>query len=108
LGATQKRVELALNVYTIEFTPAAARQLRKLPRQVQSQLSPVVDALALDPRPHGAIKLTDVTFAGNEMVAKGTALYRLRSGDYRIIYTLEDQQLVVVVVSVADRKEVYR
>lgn len=108
MGATQKRVEFAVKPYRLDFTSGAARQLRKLPRQVQSQLSPVIDALALNPRPHGAIKLTDVTFAGNKTIAKGAPLYRVRSGDYRLVYTLENEQLIVLVVSVADRKEVYR
>lgn len=94
--------------YRIVFTSPAARQLRKLSFGVRSQMSPVIDALALNPRPQGVIKLTDVTFAGDETIAKGSALYRVRSGDYRIVYTLENEQLIVLVVSVGDRKEVYR
>ncbi len=83
--------------YTVEFRPSAAREFRHLTRQVQAQLQPVIDALASNPRPHNVIKL------------EGRAdLYRVRSGDYRIIYEIQDKALVVAIVRVGNRREVYR
>lgn len=83
--------------YRIEYLPAALRDLRKLPRQAQLQVAPVIDALAGEPRPSGVVKL------------HGTDdLYRVRSGDYRIVYRVQDDVLLVVVVTVGNRREVYR
>lgn len=83
--------------YTITFKPVARRDFDKLPRQAQVQVQPVIDALASNPRPHNVVKLKD----------KGN-LYRVRSGDYRIIYEIQDAVLVVLVVEVGNRKEIYR
>jgi mRNA interferase RelE/StbE len=82
--------------YQVEVRPAARRQIRKLPIAAQDQIRPVVRALADEPRPHGVSKLT------------GSDLYRVRSGDYRIVYEIHDAVLVVVVVTVGHRGEVYR
>ena len=84
--------------YTVDFTPAAARQFRKLPRNVQGILRPTINALAEDPRPQGVKTLTNA--------AQGT--YRIREGDYRIVYDIEDDVLLVLVVRVGHRREVYR
>jgi mRNA interferase RelE/StbE len=84
--------------YTVDFTPAAARQFRKLPRNVQAVLRPAIDALAEEPRPPGVKKLTSTE--------QGT--YRIREGDYRIVYDIEDDILLVLVVRVGHRREVYR
>ena len=83
--------------YTIEVAPAAERQLAALPKPIQTQIVRRIDKLAGDPRPHGVEKIT-----GED------DLYRVRSGDYRILYTINDQELLVLVVKIADRKEVYR
>lgn len=83
--------------YRLEFTKPAARQFKSLPRQVQQRLQPKIDALAMEPRPAGMVKL-----AGEE------ELYRVRVGDYRIIYTIQDDQLLVLVVTIAHRREAYR
>jgi mRNA interferase RelE/StbE len=84
--------------YTIDFTPAAAREFRKLPRNVQAVLRPAIDALAEEPRPLGVKKLTDTE--------QGT--YRIREGDYRIVYDIDDDVLLVLVVRVGNRRDVYR
>jgi mRNA interferase RelE/StbE len=83
--------------YRIEFTPSAARAYEKLERLIRERLAPKIDSLADNPRPHGAEKL-----AGAE------SRYRLRSGDYRIIYAIEDGPRLVTVAVVAHRREVYR
>ncbi len=88
--------------WSLRWEPASVRQLKKLPRAVQPRLVALAEALRNNPRPSGVVKLSD------ERHASGNALYRARSGDYRLVYTLENEHLVVVVVAVGDRKEVYR
>jgi mRNA interferase RelE/StbE len=83
--------------YGIGIEPAALRQLHKLPRPVQMRVRAAIDALAANPRPSGVVKLE-----GNPV------LYRLRVGDYRVIYEVRDAALRVLVVKVADRKAAYK
>ncbi len=83
--------------YQIEFVKQAAKQLKALPAQEQERLQPKIDALANEPRPIGVIKLT-----GEE------DLYRIRVGDYRIVYSIQDDQLLVLVVKIGHRRDVYR
>ncbi len=83
--------------YAVEFSPGAEREFRKLAREIQLGLRPRIVALAYDPRPAGAKKL------------KGRHdLWRIRAGDYRIVYEVRDRTLVVLVVRVAHRREAYR
>lgn len=82
--------------YTVEFRPSAAKQLRSLPKGVRRTIMMVVDALADNPRPSGAVRL------------KGTGYLRVRIGDYRVVYDVQDSVLRVLVVRVAHRREVYR
>lgn len=84
-------------MYRVEFTSAAARQVRKLPREHRARVQARVRELASDPRPTGAIKLAGETTA-----------WRTRIGDYRVIYDIFDDVLVVTVVAVGHRREVYR
>lgn len=84
-------------VYTVEFSPGAARDFRKLAREIRLRLRPRIDALADQPRPAGAKKLS----ASHE-------LWRIRGGDYRIVYEIRDRILVVLVVRIGHRREVYR
>lgn len=84
-------------VYRVEFTKKAAKELERLPEKVQRQIAPVVDGLANEPRPAGCEKL-----AGED------DLWRVRSGDYRLIYTVRDDLVIVTVVRIAHRKDVYR
>ena len=82
--------------YTVIIKPAAERQLRRLGPEAQRRLRPAIDALSADPRPPGYKKL----------VGEGD-LYRIRVGDYRIIYTIQDRILVVEVVKIGHRGNVY-
>jgi mRNA interferase RelE/StbE len=83
--------------YTIEVTPAARRDLRALERRVLQRVDRKIRELADNPRPPGVEKL------------KGTDdLYRVRVGDYRILYQIEDVRLLVVLVRIRDRREAYR
>lgn len=84
--------------YSIEFTPAAERQLTALPKPIQAQIVRRIETLHNNPRPDGVKKLKD---------ADGL-YYRVRQGDYRILYTVHDKKLTIIIVKVADRKEVYR
>lgn len=83
--------------YTVLFRSSAARQLRKLDRPIRVRISTVIDSLASNPRPVGAEK-----FRGEE------SILRLRVGDYRILYQIVDDRLIVLVVRVGHRREVYR
>ncbi|MGL5816145.1 MAG: type II toxin-antitoxin system RelE family toxin [Phycicoccus sp.] len=80
----------------VEFTSAAARQVKKLPRAVRRRVLTAVADLAQDPRPHGSRKL----------VGERTA-WRIRIGDYRVIYDVVDETLTVTVVRAAHRREAY-
>jgi mRNA interferase RelE/StbE len=83
--------------YKVLFTPAAERQLRKLERPIQLKVATVVAALAEDPR-HVEVE----RMAGGEM-------YKVRAGrDHRIVFEISDKQVVVVVIRIGDRKDVYR
>lgn len=84
-------------LYQIEFSRQADRQFRSLPSQIRQRLRLRIDALAARPRPHGSEKLS-----GYEQ------FYRIRVGDYRIVYAVEDDRLLVLVVKVGHRREVYR
>jgi mRNA interferase RelE/StbE len=83
--------------YTILFKKSALKELRKLTKAFSEQVAREIDGLARNPRPQGHKKLK-----GNEN------LYRIRSGNYRILYQIQDKILIVLVVRIGDRKEVYR
>jgi mRNA interferase RelE/StbE len=82
--------------YRIEFRPAALRELRKIDRAVQPRLHGAIALLAQDPRPPASRQL------------RGRDGYRLRVGDYRIIYTINDGILLIVIVTVGHRRDVYQ
>ncbi len=83
--------------YLVEIAPAARRQLSKLTVDVQKRILKRLDRLEENPRPPGVEKLSGIE-----------SLYRIRIGDYRVIYRIEDQILLVLVLKVGDRKDVYR
>jgi len=82
--------------YRIEVRPAAARQLRKLDPPTARRIQGAIALLADDPRPPASRPLT------------GRPAWRVRVGDHRVIYTIEDDRLVVVVVTIGHRRDVYR
>ena len=83
--------------YRILFVSRAEKGFRRLSADIQDRIISVINSLAEDPRPSGAVKL------------KGSDnLYRVRVGDHRIIYAIEDDSLVVLVVEVGHRREIYR
>jgi mRNA interferase RelE/StbE len=84
-------------IYKVEFTPKALRQFQSLTAQVQKRLRSKIDALGQNPRPRGVKKLETQE-----------DLYRIRAGDYRVIYQVQDKALLVLVVKLGDRKEIYK
>ncbi len=81
--------------YRIEVRPAAAGALRNLDPGVRPRIQGAIALLAEDPRPPASLPL------------RGRPGYRLRAGDYRIIYTVADDVLLVVVVTLGHRRDVY-
>jgi mRNA interferase RelE/StbE len=84
--------------YRVEFRPAAARELRKLDRSARDRISKVISLLASEPRPPAAKMLT-----GDD----APRLWRVRTGDYRVVYSIEDDVLLVLVINVRHRREAY-
>lgn len=83
--------------YEVAFKPRAERALQQLPEQVQRRIVLAVRGLRTDPRPPGAIKLQGVD-----------DLWRIRVGDYRIVYTIDDGKLLVLVVRLGHRRDIYK
>ncbi len=82
--------------YKVEFRRSVQKDLRAIPKQDQIRILRRISNLADDPRPVGCKKLS------------GQERYRLRQGNYRILYEIKDEVLVVTVVKVRDRREAYR
>lgn len=82
--------------YTIELETHARREYHNLPARAREQISDAVDDLRMDPRPPGCKKLV----GGNG--------YRVRTGDYRILYTVDDHSSLVRIYRIGHRREVYR
>lgn len=80
----------------VRLHPEAARAYRRLHRPLVDRITAAIDDLALDPRPGGVSKLA------------GRDDYRIRVGDYRIVYAVDDDERLVLVARIAHRREVYR
>jgi mRNA interferase RelE/StbE len=83
--------------YTIQILPSAERDLAALHGPIQKRVAARIDTLADNPNPQGAKKLQ-----GEK------DMWRVRVGDYRILYMLRNAQLVVLVIRIGHRREVYR
>lgn len=83
--------------YSVSYVPSAAKTLRKLDRQAARRLLEGIGELANDPRPPGCTQLKG-----------GEGELRIRVGDYRVIYEIHDDELVVLVLRLGHRREVYR
>jgi len=82
--------------YKLLIKPSAGKEIEALPKQDRRRIVAKITALSQDPRPPGCEKLS------------GHDRYRLRQGNYRILYEIQDSDLVVVVVKVGHRRDVYR
>lgn len=83
--------------YRVEIARRAIKSIAKLPRKEQLRVRAAIDILAENPRPPGCVAL-----AGEDSV------YRVRVGDYRILYEVTDERLVIQVVRIGHRRDVYR
>ena len=83
-------------MYAVFIERYAQKQIAKLDKKIIPVVKEAIAGLALDPRPFGYKKL------------KGEEAYRIRIGDYRIIYEIEDDKIIVTVVSVGHRKDIYK
>ena len=82
--------------YRIEVKRTAAKEIGDLPKADCRRVVAKIELLARDPRPHGAEKLS------------GADKYRVRQGDYRILYEIDDSAQSVTIVKVGNRREIYR
>ena len=82
--------------YHVSIEKSVVKQLAKVPEPDYSRIKSAILALAQNPRPVGYKKL------------KGRPAYRIRQGNYRVIYEVNDQQLRVLVVAVGNRKDIYQ
>ena len=82
--------------YRVELETRAKREFLDLPQEIQSRLADVLDDLEVNPRPPGSKKLT------------GQEGYRVRKGDYRILYTIDDKGSLIRVYRIGHRREIYR
>ncbi|MCF7855662.1 MAG: type II toxin-antitoxin system RelE/ParE family toxin [Candidatus Pacebacteria bacterium] len=81
--------------YAVEILRAAQKELAKIDRQAQSRIIAAIRNLATDPRPTGCKKLS------------GRSAWRIRIGAYRVIYEIHDNQLVVLIITIGNRGDVY-
>ena len=82
--------------YSITLAPSAARQLRKFDPDGRRRIQAALELLAVEPRPPAAIRLVG-----------GSGEWRVRTGDYRIVYEIKDGQLLILVLPIGHRREIY-
>ena len=82
--------------YNVRITKSAAKELEDVPKPDRLRIVDKIRLLAENPRPHGSKKLS------------GEEKYRLRQGDYRILYTIDDRIVTVTVVKIGNRRDVYK
>jgi mRNA interferase RelE/StbE len=82
--------------YRLLIKPSAVKELEALPAKDRRRIVPRIEGLASEPRPHGCEKLS------------GLEQYRVRQGDYRVVYGVDDDARVVIVVKIGHRRDVYR
>ena len=86
-----------MDVYNIIFKPSVEKDIRKIPDAMVTRLLERIEGLASEPFPHQSIKLTG-----------GESLYRIRVGDYRIVYEVDTQVKHIIIHYIRHRREVYR
>ena len=83
--------------YTVNIFPAALKALQEIPTKHREKIRNKIDGLAENPRPPGVKRLKG-----------GEGYYRIRSGDYRILYLIVEAKLLVLVVKIGNRRDVYK
>jgi mRNA interferase RelE/StbE len=96
LGEGEERAGVVVTPLDIEFRPRARKALQGLDAKNKARIFAAIELLRLDPIPKSALRLS------------GTSDYRIRVGDYRIIYTFKGERLVIVVIAIGHRREIYR
>ena len=96
MGTGKARARIGVTLFSIELTSTARKSLKKLSRKEQELVFAVLETLKENPPPPKALKLT------------GREGYRIRVGDLRVIYTLQRGRLIVLVLDIGHRREVYR
>ncbi len=82
--------------FELQIKPSAVKDIEALPQKDRRRIIARIQGLSSDPRPPGCERLS------------GHELYRVRQGNYRVLYTVQDADVVVVVVRIGHRREVYR
>jgi mRNA interferase RelE/StbE len=83
-------------MYKLEILTSAHKALHKINHEDRAAIAKAINNLSENPRPNGYKKL------------KGSELYRIRTGDYRVIYQIDNAKLLVLVVRIGHRREIYR
>lgn len=82
--------------YELLIRPSVKKDVKKIPADDLKKILDRIEALREDPRPPGSVKLS------------GMEYYRIRQGDYRIVYEIQDGRLIVIVIKVGHRRDLYR
>ena len=82
--------------YEVEFAKSAQKELNKLPKQTTLRIAKAIDKLSADPR------------KGNVRPMVGTKSWRMRVGDYRVVYDIFEMKLTILIIRIRHRKDVYR
>jgi len=90
---------MSKQTYVVEIHPSALKELAAVPKKQQRQLDRRIRALAQEPRPPTARPMSEKRFKG---------LWKLRSGEYRIIYQIIARRLIVLIVRIGNRRDVYK
>ncbi len=80
--------------YKIEFKKSTVKELYAIPKKDLKKIISKIEKLTDNPRPHGCIKLTD------------KEQYRIRQGNYRILYSIQDDRLIIYIVKISHRKDI--
>lgn len=84
-------------MYRVLISRTAEKQLKKLQADIQRKISATIVSLGIDPRPFGSKKLSGTS-----------CTYRVRTGDYRIIYEIHDREVIVTILKLGHRRDIYR
>ncbi len=82
--------------YRIYLCRSAAKELKRLPDPTIHKVIKRIESLAIDPRPIDCVKLT------------GQELYRIRQGNDRIVYSIQDNELIIWIIKIGHRKDIYK
>lgn len=89
--------------YKVVINASAEKELKKLPAKAQDKIFEKIDRLAQEPRPHGVKKLKEFDLPNLVF----DSYYRIRVGNYRIVYSIEDEIITVTIVKIGNRQDIY-